>query len=196
MENKFNSTLHDLHHQSSQLNLSASQKSPSTADTYKGAEQYFSFYSIAADQRIPIAGFFMTYEALTWIQWMHRNGLLSDWDSITRELEIRFGPSIFLNPQTALFKLKAPTISSPALPLPYRNSQLPSIVPTSKALPQPAGGFPIRRLIATEMQPDEEALESVTPLTDTPMDLYPPSVELSALPLPPPPPHPPAMDTN
>ncbi|OMO55704.1 reverse transcriptase [Corchorus capsularis] len=340
LENKLDSTLTDIHHQISQLNIANSQKSPSTIDTYKGvlsakptpssfpppstsvfqpktpkyflthfdgsnvhawifqAEQYFSYYSIAPDQRIPIAGFFMTGEALTWVQWMHRHSLLSDWDSFTRELEIRFGPSIFMNPQTALFKLKqtstvanyqrefelltnrvagfsdehllnlfvsglrqdiqreviiqnpysltmalalaklyeakiaetrpqyrAPT-TPPTPPLPSRNSQLPSTVPTSKASPLSAGRFPIRRLTATEMQArrskglcfncdeqfkpghrckttpflllqsHEESFEPVPPLNDTPMDLYPPSVELSALPLPPPPTHSPATDTS
>ncbi|OMO55084.1 reverse transcriptase [Corchorus capsularis] len=37
---------------------------------------------------------------------MHRHRLLSDWENFTRAIEIRFGPSQFVNPQTALFKLK------------------------------------------------------------------------------------------
>ncbi|OMO90090.1 Retrotransposon gag protein [Corchorus olitorius] len=70
------------------------------------AEQYFAYYSIEPQQRLPIASFFMTGEALCWYQWMFNNGLLSDWDSFAREVELRFGPSFYLNPSAGLFKLK------------------------------------------------------------------------------------------
>ncbi|OMO87633.1 Retrotransposon gag protein [Corchorus olitorius] len=70
------------------------------------AEQYFAFYSITPPQRLPIAAFVMQGDALTWFQWMHRNNQLLDWNSFTQALELRFGPSSFQNPYTALFKLK------------------------------------------------------------------------------------------
>ncbi|OMO53595.1 Retrotransposon gag protein [Corchorus olitorius] len=48
----------------------------------------------------------MTGEALCWYQWMYKNGQLTYCESFVRAVELRFGPSLYLNPSTALFKLK------------------------------------------------------------------------------------------
>jgi len=69
------------------------------------SDQYFTFYSIPLQQWLAIAAFFMTGQALSWFQWMYRNQQLSDWDSFVRALELRFGPSMFINPQASLFML-------------------------------------------------------------------------------------------
>ena len=73
------------------------------------ADQYFSFYQIQLDQRIPIMGFHMQGEALSWFKWLHNNNLLTNWHSFTRALELRFGPSTYINHQVELFKLQQTT---------------------------------------------------------------------------------------
>jgi len=70
------------------------------------AEQFFVHYSIPHTQRLTHAASYMTGDALGWFQWMFQNNLLSNYDSFTSALEVRFGPSAFENHQQALFKLK------------------------------------------------------------------------------------------
>ncbi|GJY86779.1 retrotransposon gag protein [Tanacetum coccineum] len=70
------------------------------------ADQYFTFYNIPVDQRVALASFHFQGDALSWYKYMHNNGLLGDWVTFTRALELRFGPSSFANHQAALFKLK------------------------------------------------------------------------------------------
>ncbi|OMO81561.1 reverse transcriptase [Corchorus capsularis] len=70
------------------------------------AERYFAFYSVDPEQRLPISGFFMSGEALCWYQWMYQNGQLTSYESFSQALLSRFGPSLYLNPNAALFKLK------------------------------------------------------------------------------------------
>ncbi|KAJ0585747.1 putative nucleotidyltransferase, Ribonuclease H [Helianthus annuus] len=69
------------------------------------AEQYFAFYKTDPSQRLTIASFSMSGEALSWYIYLHNNKLLTTWDEFTRMLEIRFGPSSYENHQAALFKL-------------------------------------------------------------------------------------------
>ena len=73
------------------------------------ADQYFSFYQIPPDQRLPMVGFHMQGDALSWFKWLHNNNLLTDWNSFTRALELRFGPSTYINHQVELFKLQQTT---------------------------------------------------------------------------------------
>lgn len=70
------------------------------------AEQFFVHYSIPQNQWLTHAASYITGDALSWFQWMFQNNLLSNWDSFTSALEVRFGPSSFENHQQALFKLK------------------------------------------------------------------------------------------
>ncbi|KAH9666617.1 hypothetical protein KPL70_020713 [Citrus sinensis] len=69
------------------------------------AEKYFSFYETPEEQRIDIASFYMTGQALSWFQWMHKNQQLSSWAALTRAIESRFGPSSYINHRATLFKL-------------------------------------------------------------------------------------------
>ncbi|GJU51708.1 putative nucleotidyltransferase, ribonuclease H [Tanacetum coccineum] len=55
---------------------------------------------------VALASFHFQGDALSWYKYMHNNGLLGDWVTFTRALELRFGPSSFANHQAALFKLK------------------------------------------------------------------------------------------
>ncbi|GJW42435.1 ty3-gypsy retrotransposon protein [Tanacetum coccineum] len=70
------------------------------------ADQYFTFYNIPLEQRVALASFHFQGDALSWYKYMHNNQLLGDWETFTRALELRFGPSSFENHQAALFKLK------------------------------------------------------------------------------------------
>jgi len=73
-------------------------------------DQYFSFYQISLDQRLPMVGFHMQGDALSWFKWLHNNNLLTDWHSFTRALELCFGPSTYINHQVELFKLQQTSI--------------------------------------------------------------------------------------
>ncbi|OMP09516.1 hypothetical protein COLO4_05398 [Corchorus olitorius] len=136
------------------------------------AEQYFKFYSITHEQRVPMVHFFMTGEAAAWYQWMYKNNQLSDWES-SRAIEICFGPSKFLNPQSALFKLRQtgtevitfkPITLAHAFELAkhiesklFESRQTPSRAPprafqTPVQKPIPPTSYPIRRLSPTKMQ--------------------------------------------
>jgi hypothetical protein len=70
------------------------------------AEQFFLFYNIAPENRLPMVAFYMKGEALGWYKWMFKNHELTDWPSFSRALELRFGPSTYENHQAQLFKLK------------------------------------------------------------------------------------------
>nr|KYP51307.1 hypothetical protein KK1_026863 [Cajanus cajan] len=70
------------------------------------ADQYFMFYQVPWDQRVPIAAFYMQGDALSWFKWMFHNNQLGDWTSFARALEIRFDPSSYKNHQGELLKLQ------------------------------------------------------------------------------------------
>jgi hypothetical protein len=70
------------------------------------AEQFFLFYNVALENRLPMVAFYMKGEALSWYKWMFQSQQLTDWVSFARDLELRFGPSTYENHQVQLFKLK------------------------------------------------------------------------------------------
>ncbi|PNX92586.1 Ty3/gypsy retrotransposon protein, partial [Trifolium pratense] len=70
------------------------------------AEQFFLFYNVSLENRLPMVAFYMKGEALSWYKWMFQNHQLTDWHSFSRDLELRFGPSTYENHQAELFKLK------------------------------------------------------------------------------------------
>ncbi|XP_021997556.1 uncharacterized protein LOC110894637 [Helianthus annuus] len=70
------------------------------------ADNYFTYYSVSVDQRITLAGFHFTGEAISWYKYLANNHLLGTWTTFTRVLELRFGPSDYENHQAVLFKLK------------------------------------------------------------------------------------------
>jgi len=51
----------------------------------------------------------MQGEALSWFKWLHNNNLLTDWNAFIRALELRFGPSTYINHHVKLFKLQQTT---------------------------------------------------------------------------------------
>jgi predicted aspartyl protease len=70
------------------------------------AEQFFLFYNVSLENRLPMVAFYMKGEALSWYKWMFQSQQLTDWVSFARDLELRFGPSTYENHQAQLFKLK------------------------------------------------------------------------------------------
>jgi hypothetical protein len=70
------------------------------------SEQFFSFYNIPLENRLSMVSFYMKGEALGWYKWMSLNNQLTDWNSFSRDLELRFGPSTYENHQAQLFKLR------------------------------------------------------------------------------------------
>jgi len=61
------------------------------------------------DQYLPMVGFFIQGEALSWFKWLHNNNLLTNWHSFTQALELCFGLSTYINHQVELFKLQQTT---------------------------------------------------------------------------------------
>ena len=47
----------------------------------------------------------MDGSALSWFQWMFKNGLITSWQSLLQALESRFAPSFYDDLKGALFKL-------------------------------------------------------------------------------------------
>nr|GFB23968.1 hypothetical protein [Tanacetum cinerariifolium] len=70
------------------------------------AENYFTYYAIPPNQRIPLFVFYFTGDALSWYKHLSNNHLLGTWQEFTRALEILFGPSTYENHQATLFKLR------------------------------------------------------------------------------------------
>jgi hypothetical protein len=70
------------------------------------SEQFFSFYNIPLENRLSMVSFYMKGEALGWYKWMSLNNQLTDWNSFSRDLELRFGPFTYENHQAQLFKLR------------------------------------------------------------------------------------------
>lgn len=52
-----------------------------------------------------MASFYMDGPALSWYQWMYRNGFITSWNGLLQALETRFAPSYYDDPRGALFKL-------------------------------------------------------------------------------------------
>lgn len=68
--------------------------------------QFFDYQGIPELERLTIASFYMDGPALSWYQWMHRNGFFSSWPAMLQALESRFAPSFYDDPQGNLFKLQ------------------------------------------------------------------------------------------
>lgn len=70
------------------------------------ADQFFTFYQIPIESRLSMSSFYMKGDALSWFKWMYQNHQLFDWNSFTKALKLRFGPSTYANHQAELFKLR------------------------------------------------------------------------------------------
>ena len=68
--------------------------------------QFFDYHQTPDHERLTIASFYMDGPALSWFQWMMRNGLIHAWPDFLLSLETRFAPSFYDDPRGALFKLQ------------------------------------------------------------------------------------------
>ncbi|KAJ0912728.1 hypothetical protein HanRHA438_Chr06g0277611 [Helianthus annuus] len=59
------------------------------------ATNYFDYYSIQPAQRLSLAQFYFTSDALSWYKYLANNRLLGTWAEFSRALELRFGPSYY-----------------------------------------------------------------------------------------------------
>ncbi|PNX59969.1 hypothetical protein L195_g051689, partial [Trifolium pratense] len=67
--------------------------------------QFFDYHQTPEEERLTVASFYMEGPALSWYQWMHRNGQITTWFGFLQALETRFAPSYYDEPSSALFKL-------------------------------------------------------------------------------------------
>lgn len=63
------------------------------------ARQFFSFYNIPHENRLPMTSFYMKGETLGWYKCMFQNHELSDWHAFSKAFELRFRPSTYENHQ-------------------------------------------------------------------------------------------------
>lgn len=68
--------------------------------------QFFEYHNTPEDERIQLASFYLNGPALSWFQWMFKNGQISSWPIFLQALEMCFAPSLYDDPQGALFKLQ------------------------------------------------------------------------------------------
>ncbi|KHN07600.1 Retrovirus-related Pol polyprotein from transposon opus, partial [Glycine soja] len=67
--------------------------------------QLFEYQNTPEEERITVAFFYLDGAALSWYQWMFRNGFITSWSGFLQALESRFAPSYYDDPKGALFKL-------------------------------------------------------------------------------------------
>ena len=67
--------------------------------------QFFDYQATPEEDRITVASFYLDGAALSWFQWMYRNGFITTWQALLHAIETRLAPSIYDDPRGALFKL-------------------------------------------------------------------------------------------
>ena len=67
--------------------------------------QFFDYQATPEEDQITVASFYLDGAALSWFQWMYRNGFITTWQALLHAIETLFTPSIYDDPRGALFKL-------------------------------------------------------------------------------------------
>jgi len=67
--------------------------------------QFFYYQGTPNDDRITVTSFYLDGPALSWFQWMHKNGFITSWQAMLHAIETRFAPSFYDDPRGTLFKL-------------------------------------------------------------------------------------------
>lgn len=69
-------------------------------------ERFFLFHNTPQEQKLTVAAFYMSGEALQWYQWLHATHQLTTWEQFSMDLENHFGPSHYVNHEALLFKIQ------------------------------------------------------------------------------------------
>ena len=69
--------------------------------------QFFRYYEILKEEKILNASYHLDDEALIWFQECERS--LDSWETFVRAIQVRFGPSSYVDPMETLTKLKQTT---------------------------------------------------------------------------------------
>lgn len=67
--------------------------------------QFFDYQGTPKEECIIVASFYLNGPALSWFQWMFRNGFITSWSVLLQAIEARFAPSFYNDPRDVLFKL-------------------------------------------------------------------------------------------
>lgn len=67
--------------------------------------QVFEYQGTLEEERITVMSFYLDDPALSWYQWMFRNGFITSWSRFLQALDSSFSPSFYDDPKGALFKL-------------------------------------------------------------------------------------------
>lgn len=60
--------------------------------------QFFEYQGTPEEERIMVASFYLDGPALSWFQWMFRNGFITSWPALLQAIEARFAPSFYDDP--------------------------------------------------------------------------------------------------
>jgi len=55
--------------------------------------QFFDYQGTPDEECITVASFYLDGPALSWFQWMYRNGFITSWPALLQAIETRFAPS-------------------------------------------------------------------------------------------------------
>lgn len=69
------------------------------------AEQFFDFYETSDFYRLKIASVHFDGPVVPWFQMIQKSGIVVSWKSLAKAIEQTYGPSVFENPRSSLFKL-------------------------------------------------------------------------------------------
>lgn len=67
--------------------------------------QFFDYQGTPEEERITVASIYLDGPALSWFQWMFKNGFITSWSALLQAIEGRFAPSFYDDPCRTLFKL-------------------------------------------------------------------------------------------
>ncbi|VFQ88166.1 unnamed protein product [Cuscuta campestris] len=88
------------------------------------AHEYFVFYAVPDEARLPAISMMLEGPALDWFRWRHRNGLLTSWADFVNQFKLRFDPLSYVDYFALLSKIQQ-TGSPVNLRSNLRHGQLP-----------------------------------------------------------------------
>ncbi|CAM8900174.1 unnamed protein product [Rhodiola kirilowii] len=68
-------------------------------------ERYFAHNRVPEDQKMTLATFYLSGEALRWFQWLHTTHQVREWTDFVTDVKRRFGPSVYYSAEALINKL-------------------------------------------------------------------------------------------